>query len=120
MEKNNKVVRITESEVRSLVKQCVRNIMSEGWNGDRFNYENFSEEGNGGIEEYATNIAQLIAGLGGDPDSIHALGEEIAQLLDKNIVQMLIEGLESVMQAGPHLTSPSPQEYYDKKGIVRN
>lgn len=114
------VIRITHNDIRNLVRESVQKIL-EDWNGDRFEYENFTDEGNGGAEEYGVNIAKLVSGLGGDPDSIHAVAEEAAQRMDKErVLKPFIEGLIAIYKSGEHLSNPSPQDIYDQHGIVRN
>lgn len=129
-----KIIRLTESDLRNIVKKSIGRILKEGWNGDRFEYDHFSDEGNGGIEEYGHNIAHLLFGLGSDPDSLHAVGEEVAQCLispsqngmkatdnkKEEILKPFIEGLIAVYKSGDNLLNPSPQDIYDQYGIVRN
>lgn len=114
------VVRITHDDIRRIVAESVSRIV-EDWNGDRFEYENFTDNGNGGAEEYGVNIAKLVSGLGGDPDSIHAVAEEAAQRMDKErVLRPFIEGLIAVYKSGDNLMNPSPQDIYDQHGIKRN
>lgn len=117
---NKQIIRMTESDLHQLIKESVQRIL-EDWNGDRFEYENFTDEGNGGAEEYGVNIAKLVNGLGGDPDSIHAVAEEAAQHMDKEkVLKPFIEGLIAIYKSGENLLNPSPQDIYDQHGIVRN
>jgi hypothetical protein len=121
MNKKRKLVRLTEGDLHSIIKTTVSRIINEGWNADRFEYDHLSDEGNGGIEEYGTNIANLLNGLGGDSDSLHAVGEETAQHLDKkNVLKPFIEGLIAVYKSGDNLINPSPQDIYNQHGIKRN
>jgi len=116
----NKTVKLTESELHSIVKDAAIKVINEVWNKDRFEYKNFTDEGNGGAEEYGTNIADLIKGLG-DPDSIMAVAEEAAQRMDKEtVLKPFIHGLIAIYKSGEHLTNPSPQDIYNQYGIVRN
>jgi hypothetical protein len=115
-----KIIRLTEGDLRNVIKKSVEKMIKEGWNNDRFEYDHFSDEGNGGAEEYGANIAELINGLGNDPDSIMAVAEEAAQHMDKeNVLKPFIQGLIAVYKSGENLLNPSPQDIYDKYGIVR-
>ena len=108
------IVRITESELQNVIKEAATNILKEYWDDDRFEYENFSDEGNGGIEEYGSNISELLNGLG-DSDSLHAVGEYVAENMDSiEKLQWFIEGLQAGMSGG------SNYDYYQQNGIERN
>lgn len=116
-----KLIRLTEGDLHNMVKTSVQKILTEKWNGDRFEYNNFTDEGNGGAEEYGTNIAELINGLGNDPDSIMAVAEEAAQRMDKEtVLKPFIHGLIAIYKSGDNLSNPSPQDVYDQFNIVRN
>ena len=91
---SKKLIRLTEQDLRNIVNESVARILKEGWNDDRFEYEHFTDEGNGGAEEYGVNIAKLVNGLGNDPDSIMAVAEEAAQHMDKEtVLKPFINGL---------------------------
>ena len=112
MEKNQ--IRLTENEFRVLIKESVNKILKEYWDDDRFEYDHFSDEGNGGIEEYGSNIAELLDGLN-DPDSVHAVGEVVGErIADAQKLQWFIEGI----QAG--MSEEGNYDYYQKNGIERN
>ena len=113
--------------MRRIADRVARSLINEAWKDDRFEYDHLSDEGNGGIEEYGMNIANLIGGLGKDSDSLHAVGEEVAQFIingddaDREIVlKPFIEGLIAGYKSGPNFMNPSPQDIYDQHGIVRN
>lgn len=116
-----KIIRLTESDLHKIVKGSVKKIIKEKFNGDRFEYDHLSDEGNGGAEEYGVNIADLLNGLGGDSDSIMAVAEEAAQRMDKDrVLKPFIYGLIAVYKSGVNLMNPSPQDIYDRFGIERN
>ena len=118
-----KIIKISQEQIHEMVKTTIQNIIKEEWNGDRFTYNNFTDEGNGGIEEYGRNIADLLLGLGGDPDSLHAVGEETAENLLKEKEKTLkpfIEGLIAVYKSDHNTSSKTPQDIYNQYGIVRN
>ena len=118
---SKKFIRLGQNDLRRIVNESINKVVNEGWNDDRFEYDNFTDEGNGGAEEYGTNIANLVNGLGGDLDSIHAVAEEAAQRMDKEgVLKPFIEGLIAIYKSGSNLSNPSPQDVYDKHGIVRN
>ena len=109
-------IRLTENDIRNIVKRSVSRVISEGWNDDRFEYEHFTDEGNGGIEEYGHNIYSILEGM--DSDSLHAIGEEVASNFGENgkrELKCFIEGLISVYK-----NPKDPYEVYDKYGIERN
>ena len=126
------IIRLTESDLHNIVKESAEKIIKEAWNNDRFEYDHLSDTGNGGLEEYGLNIAQLIYGQGSDSDALHALGEETAQQLlamyngnpndmefGKNdaetYLKPFIEGLIAVYK-----NPTDPYEVYKQHGIVRN
>ena len=43
---NNKLIRLTESDLHRIVKESATNIIKEVWNKDRFEYDHLSDEGN--------------------------------------------------------------------------
>lgn len=120
------IFRLTESDLHGIVQSSVAKILRETWNNDRFEYDHFTDDGNGGIEEYGANIANLIDGLGSDSDALHAVGEEVAQILimkndgKERVLRPFIEGLIAGYKSGPNFMNPSPQDIYDQHGIVRN
>lgn len=108
------VIRLTEADLHRIVRESASKILKEYWDDDRFEYENFSDEGNGGIEEYGSNISELLNGLG-DSDSLHAVGEYVAENMDSmEKLQWFIEGLQAGMSSG------SNYDYYQQNGIERN
>ena len=116
-----KVIKLTEGDLHKIVKKTSNKLIKELWNKDRFEYKHFSEEGNGGAEEYGVNIADLLNGLGGDSDSIMAVAEEAAQRMDKDrVLKPFIYGLIAVYKSGANLMNPSPQDIYDRFGVERN
>ena len=118
---SKKLIRLTEQDLRNIVNESVARILKEGWNDDRFEYEHFTDEGNGGAEEYGVNIAKLVNGLGNDPDSIMAVAEEAAQHMDKEtVLKPFINGLIAIYKSGDNLLNPSPQDIYNQHGIARN
>lgn len=107
-------VRLTEQEFKGLITESVQKILKEYWDDDRFEYDHFSDEGNGGIEEYGSNIADLLDGLT-DPDSLHAVGEVVGEkIADAQKLQWFIEGIQAGMSGG------SNYDYYQQNGIERN
>jgi hypothetical protein len=117
--KNPENMKINENKIHRIIRESVNKVVREGWDDDRFEYEHFTDEGNGGLEEYGMNIVELIEGLN-DSDSIHGLGEEVAQYLDRKKLQWFIEGLIAVYKSGQHLANPSPYDIYQQYGIERN
>ena len=114
------IIRLTESDLHDIIRESVKNVLNEGWVDDRYEYDHFSDEGNGGLEEYGVNIAQLINGMGSDSDSLHALGEEVAMHLangsDKEqVLRPFIEGLIAVYK-----NPKDPYSVYKSHGIKRN
>ena len=121
---NKKLIRLTESDLHRIVKESVTNIIKEVWNKDRFEYDHLSDEGNGGLEEYGMNIANLILGLGSDSDSLHGLGEEVAQhilnnggdeMVKERVLKPFIEGLIAWYK-----NPGDPNIIYQQHGIERN
>lgn len=102
-------MKISKNRINRIIKESVKKVVREGWDDDRFEYEHFTDEGNGGLEEYGMNIVELIDGLN-DSDSIHGLGEEVAQYLDRKKLQWFIEGLIAVCKSGQNLANPSPYD----------
>ena len=105
-------------------RKTAKKPLGEGWNDDRFEYDHLSDTGNGGLEEYGMNIANLILGLGGDSDSLHGLGEEVAQHLlnsgddtmaKERILKPFIEGLIAWYK-----NPGDPNTVYQQHGIERN
>jgi len=119
-----KIIRLTESDLHKVVKDSVKKIIKEAWKKDRFEYDHLSDEGNGGLEEYGMNIANLIMGLGTDSDSLHGLGEEVAQHILNNgddettkerVLKPFIEGLIAWYK-----NPGDPNIVYQEHGIERN
>lgn len=121
------ITRLTENDLHRIVEGTVKRVLKEGWEDDRFQYDHLTDEGNGGLEEYGMNIAQLIYGMGTDQDALHALGEQTAIEVmsisgdgykSGNAEQRLkpfIEGLIAVYK-NPN----NPYDTYKKYGIERN
>ena len=110
-------MRLNEQYLKSVVKDAVRHVLNEGWDGDRFTYDNLSDKGNGGIEEYGMNISNLLNGLGGDPDSLHAVGETVGENMDKESLKCFIEGLIVAYKTGKN---GNYRDTYNNYGIERN
>ena len=108
---------LNENYLKNVIRNAVNNVLNEDWNGDRFSYDNFTDEGNGGIEEYGLNISNLLNGLGGDPDSLHAVGETVGENMDKESLKCFIEGLIVVYKSGEN---GNYQDIYNDYGIERN
>lgn len=118
------IIRLTESDLHNIVKESAEKIIKEAWKDDRFEYDHLSDEGNGGLEEYGMNIANLILGLGTDSDSLHGLGEEVAQHILNNggdettkerVLRPFIEGLIAWYK-----NPGDPNVVYQEHGIERN
>lgn len=118
-----RTVRINEGYLRNVIRESVDRVLREDWKEDRYEYDHFQDEGNGGTEEYGLNMAQLIRGVGPDSDALHALGEETALKLigmvgddgKDEYLQPFIEGLIAV-----HMNQDDPYDVYKSHGIVRN
>ena len=119
-----RIIRLTESDLHKIVKKSAKKIINEVWNDDRFEYDHLTDEGNGGLEEYGMNIAQLIVGLGSDNDAIHGLGEEVAQQIlasgedmetKEQVLKPFIEGLIAWYK-----NPGDPYDVYRQHGIERN
>ncbi len=116
------IIRLTESDLHRIIKRSAERIIREGWTDDRFEYDHLTDEGNGGLEEYGMNIAALILGLGGDSDSLHGLGEEVAQSIMRDdkmnkeqVLKPFIEGLIAFYK-----NPDDPYSIYQEHGIERN
>ena len=120
----NQIISLTESDLHQLVKESAEKIIKEGWADDRFEYDHLSDTGNGGLEEYGMNIANLILGLGSDGDALHGLGEEVAQnilnhggdeMIKERVLKPFIEGLIAWYK-----NPGDPNMVYQQHGIERN
>lgn len=109
---------LNENYLKNVIRNAVNNVLKEGWNDDRFSYDNLTDEGNGGIEEYGMNISNLLNGLGGDPDSLHAVGETVGEKMDKESLKCFIEGLIVVYKSDNK--NGYYQDIYNDYGIERN
>ena len=118
------IIRLTESDLHNIVKESAKKIIKEAWKDNRFEYDHLSDTGNGGLEEYGMNIANLILGLKSDSDSLHGLGEEVAQHLlnsgddtmaKERILKPFIEGLIAWYE-----NPGDPNTVYQQHGIERN
>lgn len=107
-------MRIDENIIKTAVRRTINKVLKEEWNDDRFEYDHLTDDGNGGIEEYGSNIASLLNGLGGDQDSLHAVGETVAEQMDDGALRCFIEGLIVGLKGGDY------QQTYNNYGIVRN
>ena len=112
-------MRIDENIIKAAVRRTINKVLKEDWNDDRFEYDHFTDDGNGGIEEYGDNIASLLNGLGGDQDSLHAVGETVAEQMDEKDVRCFIEGMIVALK-GNKGKGTDYQDIYNNYGITRN